>query len=95
MIKDASTTIAPGEKVMLGGESGSGKSTLIRALAGLWPWGSGAIRLPQDASIAFLPQRPYLPLGTLRDALSYPVPDAEFRRRRSRRRCGAAGCRTS
>ncbi len=78
MIKDASTTIAPGEKVMLGGESGSGKSTLIRALAGLWPWGSGAIRLPQDASIAFLPQRPYLPLGTLREALSYPVPDAEF-----------------
>ena len=91
MINDASTRIEPGEKVMLGGESGSGKSTLIRALAGLWPWGSGAIRLPQDASIAFLPQRPYLPLGTLRDALSYPDPDAEFPQEAieaAMRRCG-------
>jgi putative ATP-binding cassette transporter len=75
MINDASTTIAMGEKVMLGGESGSGKSTLIRALAGLWPWGSGRVLMPKDASIAFLPQRPYLPLGTLREALAYPHHD--------------------
>jgi len=78
MINDASTSIGLGEKVLLSGESGSGKSTLIRALAGLWPWGSGLIRLPSGASIAFLPQRPYLPLGTLREALSYPRPDAKF-----------------
>ncbi len=72
MIHEASTAIHRGEKVMLAGESGAGKSTLIRALAGLWPWGSGLIRLPKEASIAFLPQRPYLPVGTLRQALVYP-----------------------
>ena len=74
VINDASTTIRMGEKVMLTGESGSGKSILIRALAGLWPWGSGSIRVPEGVRIAFVPQRPYLPLGTLREALSYPDP---------------------
>jgi putative ATP-binding cassette transporter len=72
VINDASIRIERGEKVMLTGESGSGKSILIRALAGLWPWGSGNIRLPRGAMIAFVPQRPYLPLGTLRAALTYP-----------------------
>ena len=74
VINDASITITMGEKVMIAGESGSGKSILIRALAGLWPWGSGSIRVPNDVKIAFVPQRPYLPLGTLREALSYPEP---------------------
>jgi len=54
------------------GESGSGKSTLIHAMAGLWPWGSGEILRPEGASVAFMPQRPYFPLGTLRAALLYP-----------------------
>ena len=72
VINDASIRIAMGEKVLLTGESGSGKSILIRALAGLWPWGSGAIRVPLSVKIAFVPQRPYLPLGTLRDSLIYP-----------------------
>jgi putative ATP-binding cassette transporter len=72
MIDEADTTINAGEKVLLMGESGTGKSTLIRAVAGLWPWGSGAVRLPAGAKIAFLPQRPYMPLGTLRQVLSYP-----------------------
>jgi vitamin B12/bleomycin/antimicrobial peptide transport system ATP-binding/permease protein len=72
MINDASLSIAMGEKVILTGESGSGKSILIRALAGLWPWGSGSIRVPDDVKISFVPQRPYLPLGTLRQALLYP-----------------------
>jgi len=76
VINGASTSIAPGEKVLIGGESGSGKSTLIRAVAGLWPWGSGSIRLPRDVTIAFVPQRPYLPIGTLREALLYPDADA-------------------
>jgi putative ATP-binding cassette transporter len=65
--------VAPGERVLLGGESGSGKSTLIRAIAGLWPWGEGRILLPAGAKLAFVPQRPYIPLGTLRDAVAYPV----------------------
>lgn len=73
VIDDADITVLPGERVLLGGESGSGKSTLIRAIAGLWPWGEGRIILPASAKLAFVPQRPYIPLGTLRDALAYPV----------------------
>ena len=73
MIDDAEIIVTPGERVLLGGESGSGKSTLIRAIAGLWPWGEGRILLPAGAKLAFVPQRPYIPLGTLRSALAYPV----------------------
>ncbi|MDB5532929.1 MAG: transporter ATP-binding protein/permease, partial [Hyphomicrobiales bacterium] len=72
MLSDADALIQKGEKVLVKGESGSGKSTLIRAVAGLWPWGSGRILLPQGASFSFMPQRPYIPLGTLRGALAYP-----------------------
>lgn len=73
VIKDADVVIAEGEKVLIGGESGTGKSTLIRAIAGLWPWGSGSITLPKGASIAFVPQKAYMPRGTLRDAVLYPA----------------------
>lgn len=72
VISETDVSIAPGERVLLGGASGSGKSTLIRAVVGLWPWGSGRILLPPGRKTAFVPQRPYLPLGTLRDALAYP-----------------------
>lgn len=65
-------TVKPGEHVLVVGEPGSGKSTLFRAMAGLWPWGTGTIRLPASASIMFLPQRPYLPVGTLHATLAYP-----------------------
>ena len=91
VINDARVTIAPGEKILIGGASGTGKSTLIRALAGLWPWGSGRILLPKDVKIAFVPQKPYIPLGTLRQALLYPnqseefTPDAQIA---AMRRCG-------
>ena len=78
VIADASTSIAAGEKVLIVGESGTGKSTLIRALAGLWPWGSGEIRLPQRSSVAFVPQKPYLPIGSLRTVLLYPKTDARI-----------------
>ena len=84
LIEGAALRVARGEAVLLTGASGSGKSTLFRALAGIWPFGSGRARLPDGARALFLPQRPYLPLGTLRRAVCYPldatgVPDAEVR----------------
>jgi putative ATP-binding cassette transporter len=72
MLTEANTKIEMGDKVLVRGDSGSGKSTLIRAVAGLWPWGTGRILSPLESRVAFMPQRPYMPLGTLRVALSYP-----------------------
>ena len=70
-------SLARGESVLLSGASGSGKSTLIRAIAGIWPFGRGEIHVPPDARVLFLPQRPYLPIGTLREVVAYPtLPDA-------------------
>ena len=66
--------IGAGEHVLLTGRSGSGKTTLFRALAGIWPFGEGVVRRP-EGSFLFLPQRPYIPLGTLRHAVTYPVPE--------------------
>lgn len=76
LIDRADARIEAGEKVMVSGESGTGKSTLVRALAGLWPWGTGVIALPAGAAIAFVPERAYLPPGTLRGALLYPAQTA-------------------
>jgi putative ATP-binding cassette transporter len=78
IIEDATVSVAPGERVLIVGDTGRGKSTLFRAVAGLWPWGSGTILTPPLHAMAFLPQRPYLPLGTLRNALSYPGPPEAF-----------------
>ncbi|MBX2987179.1 MAG: ABC transporter ATP-binding protein/permease [Bdellovibrionaceae bacterium] len=72
VIADATAHILPGERVLITGESGTGKSTLFRAVSGLWPWGSGIIRLPPREETMFLPQKPYMPLGTLAEALRYP-----------------------
>jgi putative ATP-binding cassette transporter len=73
VIQGASATISPGERVLIKGESGTGKSTLFRAIGGLWPWGGGRITTPPRQWMAFLPQRPYLPLGTLGAVLNYPL----------------------
>lgn len=64
--------IAPGERILVTGPSGSGKTSLFRALGGVWPFGTGTVRIPDGASVLVLPQRPYMPLGTLRGALAYP-----------------------
>lgn len=65
-------TLSAGERLLIMGRSGSGKSTLLRALAGIWPFGEGRVALPEGSQTLFLPQKPYLPLGSLREALLYP-----------------------
>jgi putative ATP-binding cassette transporter len=78
LLAGAGMKVSPGEAVLINGPSGSGKSTLFRAIAGIWPFGTGDISLPKDARALFLPQRPYLPLGTLRRAICYPEDAARF-----------------
>jgi putative ATP-binding cassette transporter len=72
IVRLSGLSILPGERVLVTGPSGAGKTSLFRALGGVWPFGSGTIRVPKGASVLVLPQRPYLPLGTLRGALAYP-----------------------
>jgi putative ATP-binding cassette transporter len=75
LLRNIDLAVRQGEAVVLRGPSGSGKTTLFRALAGLWPFGRGRIAMPpEDARVLFLPQKPYLPIGTLKDALCYPDP---------------------
>jgi putative ATP-binding cassette transporter len=80
----ADVSVEPGSRWLVVGPSGSGKSTLMRALAGLWPFGDGTIEAPVDAKMMFIPQQSYLPIGTLRAALSYPSPGGTFTDEESR-----------
>ena len=72
LLENAGLTLKRGTSTLISGESGSGKSTLFRALAGIWPFGQGTIHIPAGSRVLFLPQKPYIPIGTLRDAVKYP-----------------------
>ena len=76
LMEGVSFDIQPGDTTLISGPSGAGKSTLFRAIAGIWPFGRGEIRLPRNGRVLFLPQKPYLPIGTLREVVSYPTPSA-------------------
>jgi putative ATP-binding cassette transporter len=71
-------SIHSGERTLLTGPSGSGKSTLFRAIAGIWPFGTGSIAIPAQATLMMLPQRPYFPVGTLQAAIAYPAEATAF-----------------
>jgi putative ATP-binding cassette transporter len=77
LVKDAEVEIMRGERVLVAGESGTGKSTLVRAIAGLWPWGKGHVQVAAGAKMLLMPQRAYVPVGTLRRAVTYPHPAEE------------------
>ena len=77
-LEEPDVEIRPAERVLIVGEPGSGKSTLFLAMAGLWPWGSGRIRLPPRDSMMFMPPQPYLPSATLRAAIAYPAEPGRF-----------------
>jgi len=86
-----SIAIAPHDEVLVKGPSGSGKSTLFRAIAGIWPFGKGTVAMPQGAKAMTLPQRPYLPIGTLQGAVSYPSEPGAFDAARIRDLLAAVG----
>jgi putative ATP-binding cassette transporter len=72
MVEERRVEVRAGERMLVAGEAGSGKTLLFRALAGLWPWGSGHVTRPRDSEIVYMPRTPYLPPGTLREVLAYP-----------------------
>jgi putative ATP-binding cassette transporter len=73
MLEEKHIEIKSGERVLIVGESGTGKTLLFRTLAGLWPWGAGRITRPRGEEMLYMPRRPYLPPGTLREVLAYPA----------------------
>ena len=78
LISASDFRIHPSERLLVIGPSGAGKSTLFRAIAGIWPFGSGSISIPADASLMMLPQKPYFPIGTLHAAIAFPSEAAAF-----------------
>lgn len=77
LIRDAHFTLNKGTNVLIKGLSGSGKSTLLRAISGIWPYTNGKVIVPPREETMFIPQKPYLPLGSLREVLTYPGASAE------------------
>jgi putative ATP-binding cassette transporter len=78
LIDTVNASVSAGERVAISGASGTGKTILLRAIAGIWPFGTGCIEIPAEARMLFVPQRPYLPLGPLRAIVSYPAEEDAF-----------------
>jgi vitamin B12/bleomycin/antimicrobial peptide transport system ATP-binding/permease protein len=78
LLRETSVQIKSGERVLIIGEAGAGKTLLFRALAGLWPWGSGTVTHPQGEEFLYMPRTPYLPPGTLREVMAYPSAAGSF-----------------
>jgi putative ATP-binding cassette transporter len=78
LLEDTHVEMLAGERILITGEPGTGKTLLFRALAGLWPWGTGRIKRPKGEDAMYLPRVPYLPPGTLREVLAYPSGVGKF-----------------
>ena len=78
ILSDMNLSVEPGERLLITGPTGAGKSTLFRALAGIWSFGEGEVRIPKNAHLLFVPQRPYLPIASLREATTYPASRGTF-----------------
>jgi putative ATP-binding cassette transporter len=78
LFEGASARVEAGDRLVISGASGTGKTLLLRAIAGIWPFGAGRIENPAGARMMFVAQRPYIPIGTLRAAASYPAPEGTF-----------------
>src|SRR5207244_2761311 len=91
LLASTSIQLRPGENVLVTGPSGAGKSTFFRALAGIWPYWKGRVRLPKGARLLFLPQKPYLPIGTLKRAVTYPADAQSFSDAQIAEALGAVG----
>ncbi|MGX9429358.1 MULTISPECIES: ABC transporter ATP-binding protein/permease [Bradyrhizobium] len=91
LVSTTELKLRPGERTLVTGPSGAGKSTLFRAVAGIWPFGSGSIVIPEQASLMMLPQRPYFPIGSLHAAIVYPAEAEKFSADRIREVLGQIG----
>jgi len=78
MLSERHVEITQGDRVLIVGEPGTGKTLLFRAIAGLWPWGSGQIGMPSSVDVMFVARQPYVPLGTLRAGLAYPASETAY-----------------
>jgi len=91
LIPPTDVAFSAGDHVLVTGPSGSGKSTLFRAIGGIWPFGSGRIVIPEGARVMVLPQRPYLPIGSLEAAIAYPARPGTWPQEQIREALGAVG----